>query len=82
MEPRSSNNKEEQDTPQSTELPPRRKKRIRILTMRRPGATFEKFGKETQVVHTPTPSENTNNQTRNGTERASREGRHRNSTRK
>ena len=37
---------------------------------------------EKQAGHTPTPSENNNNQTRTGTERASRGVRHRNVTRK
>ena len=37
---------------------------------------------ETQAVHTPTPSDKTNNHTRNGSERASRGGTHRNATRK
>ena len=35
-----------------------------------------------QVGHAPTPSENSNNQTRTGTERDIRGGRHRNDTRK
>ena len=81
-EPRSSKKKEEQDTPQSTELPPSRGKGSRIPTKRRPGAAFGKMGEEIQVGHTPTPSENTKNHTRTGIERAIRGGRHRNITRK
>ena len=40
------------------------------------------MGKRTQAGHTPTPSENSNNQTRTGTERVSRGVSHINSTRK
>ena len=59
-----------------------RKKGSRILTKRRPEGFFEKMGKEKQVGHTPTPSENTNNQTSTGTERDSRGDRNRKITRK
>ena len=38
------------------------------------------MGKETKEGHTATPSENSNNQTKTGTERSSRGGRHRNAT--
>ena len=40
------------------------------------------MGKETQADHTPTHSENINNNTRNGTYRASSGGRHKNAAKK
>ena len=40
------------------------------------------MGEEKQAGHTPTHSDNSNNHTGTGTERDSREGRHRNYTRK
>ena len=63
--------------------PTEQKKRVsRNPTKRRPYATFEEMGKEKQAVHTTMRSENTTNQTRNGTERTHRGDRHINATRK
>ena len=80
LEPRSSEKGKEQDTPQSTDLPPSKKKGSRTPTKRCPGATFKEIGEEIQAGHTHTPSENINNQTRTGKEITSRGGRHRNVT--
>ena len=73
-EPQSIKKKEQQDTPQITEITPNSKKGSRIPSKRCPGAVLNKMSEETQVGHTSMPSNITNNQTSTGTYRAKRRG--------